>query len=127
MNKHDYPNTDSKKIIYRENYRPPDHIIPRVFLHFQIHDLDNVTVTSRLNIKRNPEGASEYELYYDYFGIGKKRADSCMSSTMLIGAGITDRISVFLSPVFGSDGNMAPKDPEFSMGVFGTLYDKQDL
>ncbi len=74
-----------------------------------------------------PEGASEYELYMDYFGLGKKRADAHMFSSALYGTGITDRISVFFSPVFSASGDLVSEDSEFSMGVFGTVLDTTHL
>ncbi len=50
--------TDNAKTIYLQDYQPPDYLIDRVELSFDLHD-EATEVTSRLTVRRNP--ASDHD------------------------------------------------------------------
>ena len=44
--------------IRREDYRPPDWLVPEIALDFAL-SLDETSVTARLSVRRNPDGAGD--------------------------------------------------------------------
>ncbi len=52
------PPPQHPQVIRREDYRPPDWLVPDVALDFAL-GVDETRVTSRLSVRRNPEGSGE--------------------------------------------------------------------
>ena len=50
----------SPQTIYLKDYRPPDYLIERTDLYFDLHD-DFAFVTSELHLKRNAQGEGDQQ------------------------------------------------------------------
>jgi aminopeptidase N len=58
--------------IRREDYRPPDWLVPEVSLDFAL-GLDETAVTAKLSVRRNPQGSAEKTLRLNGDGLPRAR------------------------------------------------------
>lgn len=68
-------------------------------------------------------GATDLELYTGYDGFGLNRADRSLSSSLVAGFGIVDRVSATLGATLASDELFTQGSGEVAVGLFGTVVD----
>lgn len=68
-------------------------------------------------------GMSNMELYLGHDGIGRNAADQALAGEMLLGLGLTPRLSAYISTVQTSNTFLTDGVRELGIGLFGTVRD----
>ena len=68
-------------------------------------------------------GVSDFEIYAGYDGIGRPSADGTMGTASLLGIGIIERFSGYLSVAAASAADLSNAEGVLSTGIFGTPVD----
>lgn len=69
------------------------------------------------------EGETGVEFYAGLDGFGLPGAEQTVSGAMILGWGLTDRLSTYLAPGVQSDGDLIGAETEINLGLFGTPLD----
>ncbi|MBE0566770.1 MAG: hypothetical protein IH621_12465 [Krumholzibacteria bacterium] len=72
-------------------------------------------------------GATDFEMYLGKDGFGLATAERSVGSEMLLGYGITDRVSAFVGAALSADGHFLNSESEMAFGLFGTAFDTRSL
>lgn len=67
-------------------------------------------------------GASDFELYMQHEGLGHTSAQQAVAGEMLLGYGLSDRVSGFVGAVLAADGHYLDASGSFSFGAYGNTY-----
>ncbi len=68
-------------------------------------------------------GPSDAEIYLSFNAMGRPTAVQSLDAEVLLGYGLTPRLSAFLGTVLDADGNLLNAATETSLGIFGTVLD----
>ncbi len=68
-------------------------------------------------------GAGNFEMYSGFGGLGNDAESQIVDSSLLIGWGVADRFSSYLSTSLSSNGYFTSAESELNLGAFGTLHD----
>nr|MEE4269100.1 hypothetical protein [Candidatus Krumholzibacteria bacterium] len=72
-------------------------------------------------------GAGNFEMYSGFGGLGNDAESQSVDSSLLIGWGVADRFSSYLSTSLSSNGYLTSAESELNLGAFGTLHDSDHL
>ncbi len=72
-------------------------------------------------------GPTDFEFYLSMAGLGLPASDQRLGSQIVLGYGLTQRLSGYLGTVLSADGNMVRGSSEIAAGIFGTPLDTDHL
>ena len=72
-------------------------------------------------------GATDFEMYLGQDGFGLETAEQSVGSEMVLGYGVTERVSAFVGAALSADGHFLNDRTEMVFGLYGTALDTRQL
>jgi len=72
-------------------------------------------------------GATDVDFYVGYEARGRKSQNGVTYTDMMLGYGLSERLSAYLGTTLAGNGRLGAAEPSFYVGLFGTVVDTQHL
>jgi len=72
-------------------------------------------------------GPTDFEFYINIDGLSRPASEQTIGNQIVLGYGITPRLSGYLGTVLSADGNLLNSSSEIATGLFGTPWDSAHL
>ncbi|RLE29109.1 MAG: hypothetical protein DRJ61_15205, partial [Acidobacteria bacterium] len=72
-------------------------------------------------------GPTDFELYLAFEGAGRATAEQTLGQQLVLGYGLTERLSGYFSTTLTADGNLVHPETETAAGLYGTPLDSDHL